>query len=285
LNTAIPLGPLLLPATLLLVFACLVVTLFVGKRLAGSAEAQVQVSNVLWQTFLVGLVVARLAFVAQYQRTYLAAPLGILDIRDGGWNAAAGVVGAWLFVLYRQWRRPALRRALRASLATGTMLFAAGLVAMSLQAPARQSLPALSLRTLDGAAVQLDRHFVGRPTVVNLWATWCPPCVREMPVLQAAQTARPDVNFVFLNQGETAQQVGTWLASRGLALHNVLLDGQREVSVAFEQRGYPATLFFDARGQLAGLRIGELSHATLQEHLLRIAAPPTKTAPEGAASR
>ena len=271
MNTAIALGPLLLPATLLLVFACLVVTLFVGKRLAASTEAQVQVSNVLWQTFLVGLVVARLAFVTQYHRAYLAAPPDILDIRDGGWNAAAGVVGAWLFVLYRQRRRPALRRALRASLATGTLLFATGMVAMSLQTPARQSLPSLSLSTLDGAAVQLDRHFAGKPIVVNLWATWCPPCVREMPVLQAAQTARPDVNFVFLNQGETAQQVGPWLAARGLALHNVLLDGQREVSAAFDQKGYPATLFFDATGRLSAIRIGELSHATLAQKLEQVA--------------
>ena len=40
--------------------------------------------------------------------------------------------------------------------------------------------------------------------MINVWATWCPPCVREMPVLQKAQADLPNVHFVFLNQGETA---------------------------------------------------------------------------------
>jgi thiol-disulfide isomerase/thioredoxin len=39
--------------------------------------------------------------------------------------------------------------------------------------------------------------------VINIWATWCPPCRREMPVLQQAQHDYPHVTFLFVNQGET----------------------------------------------------------------------------------
>lgn len=267
MNTAIQLGPLLLPFTLLLAFACMAVTLFVGKRLGKAAG--VDVENVLWQTLLVGVVVARLAFVYEFRRAYLASPLDILDIRDGGWNITAGFIGAWLFALSRLQRKPALGRPLRWSLMTGTVLFVAGSVALSLR-PGSQPLPALSFSSLEGRTVQLDK-FAGKPTVINLWATWCPPCAREMPVLRDAQVARHDVNFVFLNQGESAERVRTWLAGRGLALSHVLIDGKGQASAAFNQKGYPTTLFFDAKGQLASIRIGELSSATLQRKLEQIA--------------
>ena len=52
----------------------------------------------------VGVVVARLAFVWEFRSAYLASPLDMLDIRDGGWSATAGFVGAWLFALSQHGR-------------------------------------------------------------------------------------------------------------------------------------------------------------------------------------
>lgn len=103
--------------------------------------------------------------------------------------------------------------------------------------------------------------------VVNLWATWCPPCVREMPLLQEAQVTHADVHFVFLNQGENEEQVSSWLSKQHLPLRNVLLDPERRASAAFQQKGYPTTLFFDSEGTLVSVRTGELSKATLSERL------------------
>ena len=124
------------------------------------------------------------------------------------------------------------------------------------------ALPQLDLATLDGRAVPLD-GFVGKPTVVNLWATWCPPCRREMPVLQQAQGANPDVNFVFVNQGEKPDAIQSFIDRQGLTLRNVLVDERLQTGSALGHRALPTTLFFDARGQLASTHIGELSQATL----------------------
>ena len=154
------------------------------------------------------------------------------------------------------------------------MRVAAGMVAMALSAATQQPLPALVLAGLQGQPVALQQ-FAGKPVVLNLWATWCPPCRREMPVLAAAQQRHPDVHFVFANQGESAQKVQAFLAGDRLALDNVLLDAHGEVARHFGHRALPTTLFFDARGMLADVRIGEVSHATLTERLARLGASPS----------
>jgi thiol-disulfide isomerase/thioredoxin len=264
LNNAMVVGPFVVPYSLLLALAAVASTLYVGKR--SGRDAGIDVESALWHTLLVGLVVARLAFVWEFRSAYLASPLDVLDIRDGGWSPTAGFVGAWLFALSRGRRLPGLHRPLRAALMVGTVVWAAGTVALSVRPDTGQELPALSLTSLEGRPVNLA-EFKGKPTVVNLWATWCPPCVREMPVLHQAQVERPGVNFVFLNQGESAEKVGAWLQARNLPMRNVLMDANWQAAAAFKQRALPTTLFFDAKGRLVSMRIGELSAAPLTERL------------------
>jgi len=263
LSSAFQLGPLLLPFTLLLVFASAGSTLALGKWLSKSSA---EVDSALWYALLTGVVLARLAFVYEYRSLYLASPLTVLDIRDGGWNPAFGLIGAWMFALYRERKAMTIRRPMRWALALGTAIFLVGSAVLALQGGSGQKLPELAFTSLDGRTVELT-DFEGKPTVVNLWATWCPPCVREMPVLHAAQDTHTHVNFVFLNQGEDPAQVSRWLESQRLPLRNVLLDPKRQASAAFQQKGYPTTLFFNAKGELVSSRIGELSAATLNEKM------------------
>lgn len=263
MSNAIQLGPLLLPFTLLLVFASAGATLALGRWLSKSSA---EVDTALWHALLVGVVLARLAFVYEYWRLYLASPLTILDIRDGGWNATFGLMGAWLFALYRARPSPTVRKPLRWALAFGSAIFLVGTAILALQGGSGQKLPELAFTSLEGKTVQL-KEFEGKPTVVNLWATWCPPCIREMPVLHEAQARHQEVNFVFLNQDEDSEKVSRWLERQRLPLRNVLLDPKRQASAAFQQQGYPTTLFFNAKGELVSSRIGELSAATLNEKL------------------
>lgn len=267
MNNALILGPFALPYPLLLLFAVIAISLYVGHR-SGRKDATA-VESVLWQTLLVGLVVARLAFVWEFRLAYMASPWSMFDIRDGGWNATAGFIGAWLYALSLYGRRPALRRPVQAALLTGSIAWLVGTVALSLQPDAgRQDMPELGLAALGEPATTVQlASFKGKPTVVNLWATWCPPCVREMPVLQKAQAELPGVHFVFVNQGESPDKVDAWLQARNLHLRNMLIDETRTAGAAFKQSALPMTLFFDARGQLVSTRIGELSAATLAERL------------------
>ena len=256
-------GPLVLPTSALFMLIAVTAAAFIGRWFG--RRIGIDVEPILFQTLVVGVVAARLAFVLQYSTAYQASPLAVFDIRDGGWRPLAGFAAAWLFVLGRQFKKPVLRKPLLAAVFAGSMIWGGGILSLSLPSD-EQKLPTLALVSLQGKTVDLAQ-FEGKPTVVNLWATWCPPCVREMPVFQQAQDANPAVNFVFINQGESAQRVGPWLAARNLSLHNVLLDTQGQALGVFKQRGLPTTLFFNAKGRLVSIRTGELSKASLIEKL------------------
>ena len=264
MSPGIQVGPLALSFSLLLVLGAAAVALVVGRRVSPSSANEVE--SLLWQTFIVGLVTARLAFVAQYREAYLASPWGIVDIRDGGWAPVAGFIGAALFAFVRLLRRPGARTPLWSAYVTGAVIWGAGTLALNLATGEKQALPPIALTSIDGTPVKLD-DFKGKPTVVNLWATWCPPCVREMPVLQQAQVDHPAVNFVFVNAGEPAGRVHAWLQTRKLPLKNVLLDSTNQTTAHFKTPGLPTTLFFDAGGVLVSVRVGEVSRATLMERL------------------
>jgi thiol-disulfide isomerase/thioredoxin len=211
----------------------------------------------------------------RWRDQYVDLPLSILNIRDGGWEPAAGVVVALLFGLQRARRQAGLRKpVLAAAFTTGTVLLLGG-IANFMMANSAVTLPPLILSSLEGGSVSLA-GFAGEPTVVNLWATWCPPCRREMPALQQAQAANPDVNFVFVNQGEESPTIVAYLDRQGLALRNVLVDPQSRVGAALGHGALPTTLFFDAQGRLAGTRIGELSQATLTQRLAGLRAASTQ---------
>lgn len=85
--------------------------------------------------------------------------------------------------------------------------------------------------------------------------------------MHQAQASRPAINFVFINAGESPQRVQGWLQSHKLPLKNVLLDARMQAAAQFKAPGFPTTLFFDAKGELVSVRMGELSAATLSERL------------------
>lgn len=277
MNQSLQIGPLSLPYGVLLTLAAILLGSYVATRLARNGEAAASIDSTLISMLLVGVVAARLAFVLQWREPYVDQPLSILDIRDGGWEPFAGVAAALLFGLYRARRQVGLRKPVMAAAATTGAVLLLGNVWTLLMSATVVPLPPVVLSSLDGKPVALV-DYVGRPTVINLWATWCAPCRREMPVLQQAQQDHPDVDIVLVNQGESTPAITAYLGREGLTLRQVLVDPQSRTGAALGHRALPTTLFFDASGRLVDTRIGELSQATLGQRLarLRAAAAPTR---------
>ena len=225
--------------------------------------------STLWRMTLAGCVAARLVFLLRHHDLYGGDVFSMLNIRDGGFDGPAGllaacVAGAWLTRAQHALRKPVLV----STLAGCAVWLGGGLLNQGL-APGGAPLPAIEVRKLDGTTVSLQ-SFAGRPVVVNLWATWCPPCRREMPALQAAQQASPGVAFVFVNQGESPSAVGRYLADHGLRIENVVLDPGSQATARTGATGYPTTLFYDAAGRLRERHMGELSQATVRATIARL---------------
>ena len=271
---SVNLGPLGLSVDRLLFLAAFLAALAVGwlvGRRRGLARGA-GVGAVLPDMLLVGLLAARLAFVAQWFENYRSQPWTMLDLRDGGFTPWAGLVAALLYAAWRLRRLPAARVPLASGLLAGALLWgglSAGIHLMSRQAP---GLPDTPLQALAGEPVALAALAAGRPMVVNLWASWCPPCVREMPVLAAAQAAHPEVVFVFVNQAEAPERVEGFLVGQRLALQNVLLDPGGALARAVGSRAMPTTLFYDGQGRLRETYLGALSEASLAAKLARLEA-------------
>ncbi|MEN5164363.1 TlpA disulfide reductase family protein [Achromobacter kerstersii] len=271
MTPAIRLGPLVLPTELALLIAAGVVGLLAAKLLNRDRDRAAHLSTVLWRALIIGLLAARLSFVWRYRDHYLPDPIKMLDLRDGGWIGLAGLAAAWAYAAIAVLRRHAPRVALLGALALASAAWLGGGRWLAPTPQAQPELAALAVNNMDGAPATMSA-FHGKPTVINLWASWCPPCRREMPAFAAAQAANPDVNFVFLNQAEAAQDVAQFLDKHAPALRNVLIDPAGEASRKFSNRGLPATLFLDAEGRLVDLRVGELSTASLAQRLESIRA-------------
>ncbi|MCL1115332.1 TlpA family protein disulfide reductase [Shewanella basaltis] len=95
-------------------------------------------------------------------------------------------------------------------------------------------------------------HYKGKVVIVNLWATWCPPCVRELPALhRLTQTLNAD-QFVLLPisiDADTAM-VKPFLAEIGLSAFNSYFDPQQDLRDVFPLDTIPATFILNEQGEL-----------------------------------
>lgn len=274
--SGLSLGPWALPVTvvalLLAVVAAEAMTAFLRHR--GYADAGIGV----WVALLAALVGARAVFVTQYWPIYRLHPWSMFDIRDLGFSWIGGVIALAVAVALLAWRRRAWRLALPLSAAVGMAVWGlVGLTAFQLQVGSHPPLPQLTLRSLGGQEVALA-SLAGKPMVINLWATWCPPCRAELPMLVQAQRERPRVRFVFADQGESVAAVRRFLRDEHLAPHDVLMDGTSQLTSYYRAPGFPTTVFVAADGRMHEIHLGALSAATLQEHLKRLVPSSTRTA-------
>jgi peroxiredoxin len=116
--------------------------------------------------------------------------------------------------------------------------------------------PGFTLETLDGETRTLS-DLQGQVVIVNLWATWCPPCRAEMPALERVwQEYRDDGLLVLaINQRESANRVRAFVDELGLTFP-VLLDRDGAVGFRYQLRAYPTTFFIDRDGIIRDVVLG-----------------------------
>jgi thiol-disulfide isomerase/thioredoxin len=112
---------------------------------------------------------------------------------------------------------------------------------------AGKAMPTAAFTDMAGTAVKLE-DFKGKPVLVNLWATWCVPCIKELPELDAL--AAGGLTVVAISEdSEGARQVTPFLAKKGFKALKPYLDTKNALLLALKESELPVSIFYGADGK------------------------------------
>ena len=131
--------------------------------------------------------------------------------------------------------------------------------------------PSFQLTDIDGQSVSLS-DFQGKPVLINFWATWCAPCLFEMPYIQEVydEWAEPGLVVLAINVGESPSRVENFMHYFNFSFP-VLLDMKKNVAAKYNVIGYPTTYIVDSESIIRDIRIGPFrSVAEIEDILSRV---------------
>lgn len=115
--------------------------------------------------------------------------------------------------------------------------------------------------------------YLGKPIVVNVWASWCKPCRAEMPEFEKVYKEEKDVVFLFINQtdgkSETKDTAKEFIANEKLDIP-IKFDINNEMKYKFIVKALPTTYFIDKKGNVQGEAAGRITEKTLKEQIEEI---------------
>ncbi|MDI3269247.1 MAG: TlpA disulfide reductase family protein [Bacillota bacterium] len=168
------------------------------------------------------------------------------------------------------WQKKPLSRAATGSL---TLLLLVGIflfLSAGVRAQAHVFLPLpgfpaanFTLPNLQGQEESLDQ-WKGQPLVINFWATWCPPCQREMPALEAFQK-ETGARVVGVDVQEHPRKVQDFVQARGFT-YTFLVDEKGDVSLLYWARSIPTTFIVDGQGIIRYVHQGEITYPELLKY-------------------
>ncbi|TWG95901.1 thiol-disulfide isomerase/thioredoxin [Mesorhizobium sp. J18] len=263
---AVAIGPLVFAPDRFAAILAIAIFLIISEVL--SRRVDQRFSSWAWGAVVAFVIGARVGHVVTHAASFMDEPWRVLALWQGGFHIASGVAVAVLFTLlrFRKHWLLALWSALPGAVAAYVAVFVLQLTAGA---------PATPLPTGDNYVTLAGEPFKptdlkGRPVVINLWATWCPPCRREMPMMADVAATNDEAMFVFVNQGEGREAIDRYLKTENLKLDHVALDSLGEFGRHYAVPGLPATLFIGSDGTLQSVHMGEISREALTEGVRNI---------------
>lgn len=119
------------------------------------------------------------------------------------------------------------------------------------------------IKAADGSSTTLGA-LTGRPLVVNLWATWCGPCVREMPAFDEVAAELDSVDIIGVNVGDDAADAAEFAAELGIS-YPQYTDPDGGLTTEFEAANLPATAFIATDGTVLDVHMGALTADELRD--------------------
>ncbi|HVL80334.1 MAG TPA: TlpA disulfide reductase family protein [Actinomycetota bacterium] len=162
------------------------------------------------------------------------------------------------------------RRRLLIAVGAGMVVFGGLAAVIALRAsPGPTSVRGLTVQAFGGSGtVSVDDH-LGRPLVINTWASWCRPCVEEMPHFQSVyEEVSPRVRFLGLNIRDTAPAAEELVASTGVR-YPLAADPVGDTYLSLRLVGMPTTLFVSSEGRVVHRHTGPLTRSELRSAISR----------------
>jgi peroxiredoxin len=134
--------------------------------------------------------------------------------------------------------------------------------------------PDFTLEDLDAKKISL-KDYRGKVILINFWATWCPPCRREMPSMERLHQYFKGKDFIVLavNQMESVDQVFAYTGELEVdPTFTILFDKDSAVSRAYSVLGLPTTYLIDKKGNMRFRAIGgrEFDHPEVEKQILQL---------------
>ena len=132
------------------------------------------------------------------------------------------------------------------------------------------TIQAPNVTILDAAGKEVQLHsLVGKPIILNFWASWCPPCKQEMPDFEAAyKEYGSEIQFMMVNMTdggrETISSAKEYIASQGYSFP-VYFDTKQEAAIEYGVSAIPTTYFINAQGHIIAYAAGAITAQHLEQ--------------------
>ena len=129
--------------------------------------------------------------------------------------------------------------------------------------------PNFTLTDTAGEEVTLLEHR-DKVVLINFWATWCPPCLQEMPDIQSRyEMHSQNLSVLAINDGDTLSQVTSFQNELGLSF-NPLLDPNGSITTLYQVNAFPTSIFLDEHGIIRFIHIGLMTADQLDAYLVEM---------------
>ena len=137
--------------------------------------------------------------------------------------------------------------------------------------------PQFRLKTSTGKSFSLDKALERGVVVLDFWATWCPPCVKGLPVLDKVVSETEGAELFAVNLREDADKVNRFLKDKNIQAPS-LMDTTGEVGGAYHARSIPQTVIILPNGQVHTIHVGAAPEKRIREDLEAALAAASETA-------
>lgn len=259
------LGPFVIELKFILAYFLVAAFFFIEKKMTRSPHLKVK--DYSFYAVITGLVSGRAFFVLQNLDHYSAHVFSALNIFDRDFDFYGAIVGSLFFTLAYFHKsadriKQIAKRVILILLLSG--IYLCSLYFISLTKEPTTIIPS----TLKNQDIS-DLLCSSKPKIINYWATWCPPCVKEMPVLIEGSEQNPDIIFIFVNQHEDPWEIEAFEERLNISIPHLVYDDGTLGTMKLG-KALPTTLFLDASNNLIDTHTGAITAPNLNNKMKQL---------------